>query len=149
MTETPPPQSETKPLVLDEPSRGFEQFSLGLMILALFIGCASLYLSALAFTSFLGDGRTLLGVFESFLVCFGIGAVVYIPALIIFLMARHVRGRGPGKRIGFSSILLSLPFWSYCSAALLADYPFRIWLVSGLVFGVMMLVWGIANILKA
>lgn len=146
MTEPTDQQISTNTGPMQPTASKFHSFTLGLMLLALMICISALVLSSIAFSSFLGGGRSTLGVFQSALMCYGVGAVVYIPAGLVFLMGRFVRGNGPKKPIGFSALLISLPFWSYCAAALYAGYPYKFWIATGFVFGVFTLVWGILNI---
>jgi len=99
--------------------------------------------SGLAFKGFMGGGRSWIGMFQAFLLCFGVGALIYVPAAAVFAMARHVRGNGPVRKIGLLTAILALPYWSYGIAALGLKSPFWIWAIFATVIGLYLSFWAL------
>ena len=120
--------------------------SLAVMLGALMVGLGSFGASAYFFTGFLGGGRSSIGVFQAFILCFMIGACFYLPAIYVFIMARRVRAGRASKAIGFGAVLISLPIWLYSAAALITGYPYALWLAGPLLIGILLLLWGLAVI---
>jgi len=117
--------------------------SFRVMIGALIVTAASLTASAYFFTGFLGGGRSAMGVFQSFILCFGIGALLYLPAITVFFMARHVRGFGAKRSIGLAAILISLPLWGYGGLSLIMRLPYWPYGLVALCFGLGLLLWAV------
>lgn len=115
-----------------------------MMIAAGFAVLAALGLSAYFFTGFIGDGRTPLGIFQAFLLCFGTGAFIYLPSLCVFFMARHVRSFGSKTRIGIASILISLPLWGFGAVGLIIQHAFWLYALPVMALGLAILFWGAA-----
>ena len=114
------------------------------MACALLIGFTSLIVAAYFFSGFLGGGRSVMGIIQALLLCFGIGAAVYLPAGIVFLMARHVRAYGPKLSIGLAGTLISLPLWAYGGAALILRTPYWPYGLISLIFGLGLLFWAVS-----
>ncbi len=96
------------------------------------------------FLGFIGDGRTWLGIGQAFALCFGVGGSVYLPALVLFFMARHARIFGPKRSIGLASVFISLPLWAYGGAALVLKLAYWPIATLGLIIGFAVLFWGIS-----
>ncbi len=122
--------------------------SLYVMAGALLTVLISVIASAYFFTGFLGGGRSAMGVFQAFLLCFGIGAALYLPAATVFFMARHVRSYGPKLSIGLAGTLISLPLWAYGGAALFLRTPYWPYGLIAMLLGLGLLFWAI-GILRA
>ncbi|MEE9271849.1 MAG: hypothetical protein V3U57_01060 [Robiginitomaculum sp.] len=122
-------------------------WSLIIMLCALFIGALSFAVAGYAFLGFLGDGRSRLGNAQAFLLCFGFMAGFYLPALLVFFMARHVRGFGPKKSIGLAGTILSLPFCSLGGISLVLRLPYWPFGLVAMLIGLGLLFWSI-SILK-
>ncbi len=101
--------------------------------------CASLYF----FVGFLGGGRSWLAVAQAFLVCFGLGAMLYFPALILFVMGRHVRSFGQKKSIGIAAVIISTPVWIYGIFGFILKLSFPLLTLSILLYGLLILSWGV------
>ena len=114
------------------------------MACALLTVFVSLATSAYFFSGFLGGGRSVMGVTQALLLCFGIGAAVYAPAGIVFLMARHVRAYGPKLSIGLAGTLISLPLWAYGGAALILRTPYWPYGLISLILGLGLLFWAVS-----
>jgi hypothetical protein len=117
--------------------------ALTMMVVTLVIAVFSMAASAWFFTGFLGGGRSVVGLFQAFLLCFGIGAIAYGPALAIFWMARHVRGNGPKRWVGGLTAALALPVWGYGIAALIFKLPYSVWAVVAILIGLYLTFWAI------
>ncbi len=117
--------------------------SLYVMMGALIVGLLSVSASAYFFTGFLGGGRSAMGVLQAFCLCFGIGAVLYLPSAIVFFMARHVRAYGPKLSIGLASTLISLPLWAYGGAALFLRTPYWPYGLAAMLLGLGLLFWAL------
>ena len=117
--------------------------SLILMLTMLVVIIGALIGSGLAFKGFMGGGRSWIGMLQAFLLCFGIGALIYVPAAAIFAMARHVRGNGPVRKIGLLTAILALPYWSYGIAALGLKSPFWMWAALATAIGLYLSFWAL------
>jgi len=122
--------------------------SLYVMIVALLMIIMGLGVSAYFFSGFLGGGRSAMGVFQAFLLCFGIGSLVYLPAVIVFFMARHVRGLGPKRAIGMAAVLISLPWWTLGGTSLIMRLPYWPYGLVAMVLGLGLLFWAL-KVLRA
>lgn len=107
-----------------------------------------LILCAYFFTGFLGGGRTGIGIAQAFLLCFGAGALAYLPLLCVFFMARHVHSFGAKRSIGIASILISLPMWGFGAAGLVIQHPFWLYGLPLMAIGLIILFWGV-TVLRA
>jgi hypothetical protein len=117
--------------------------SLLLMLVMLIVIVAALTASGLAFTGFMDGGRSWIGMLQAFLLCFGIGAILYLPATAIFAMARHVRGNGPTRNIGLLTAILALPYWTFGLAALIVKTPYWMGAVIAIVTGLYLSFWAL------
>lgn len=117
--------------------------SLFLMLVMLVVIVGTLIASGLAFTGFMDGGRSWIGMLQAFLLCFGIGAIVYVPAAVIFAMARHVRGNGPKRNIGLLTALLALPVWVFGITALIVKTPYWMWAIIATVIGLYLSFWAL------
>ncbi|PHR92979.1 MAG: hypothetical protein COA69_06590 [Robiginitomaculum sp.] len=113
-----------------------------MMIGALLVFGASLLTSAYFFNGFLGDGRSWVGVFQAFLLCFGLGSLLFLPALALFFMARHVRMYGVKLKIGIAALLISLPLWLGGGSALALRLPQTLLALTLLTLGLGVFAWG-------
>ena len=118
--------------------------SLHVMIGSMIVAAASLAASAYFFSGFLGGGRSPMGVFQSFILCFGIGALLYLPAITAFFMARHVRGYGAKRSIGLAAMLISLPLWGYGGISLVLRLPYWPYGLAAMCFGLGLLFWAVS-----
>ncbi len=100
--------------------------------------CASLYF----FLGFLGGGRSWLAIIQAFFVCFGLGAMLYFPALILFLMGQHVRNFDPKKSIGIAAVIISTPLWIYGVFGFILKLPYPLLSLFILLYGFLILSWG-------
>lgn len=117
--------------------------SLFVMILMLVVACAAFIGSGMVFSGYLGGGRSVIGVIQAFLLCFGAGALIYGPALAIFNMARSVRANGPKRGIGALTTLLALPVWAYGGLTLIIYPAFWIWGLAALCIGLYLTFWAV------
>lgn len=120
--------------------------SLFLMMIMLFVIVAALTASGTVFTGFMDGGRSWIGMLQAFLLCFGIGAILYIPAAAIFIMARLVRGNGPMRNIGLLTAILALPFWTFGISALIAKTPYWMWAIVATAIGLYLSFWALVVI---
>lgn len=119
------------------------------MLGAMLAFCLSLSTSVYFFTGFLGGGRSWVGVFQAFLLCFGVGSFLYLPASLLFFMARHVRAYGPKMRIGIASVIISLPLWATGGANLILKLPYTPYALISMLLGLLVLWWGVLIMTKA
>ncbi|NNC35951.1 MAG: hypothetical protein HKO02_00730 [Hyphomonadaceae bacterium] len=117
--------------------------SLVLMWVMLIIIVASLVGSVLIFRGYLGGGRSAIGVMQAFLMCLGAGAILYVPAAVVFAMARSVRANGPIRKIGGFTALLAMPVWAYGGLALMYYPQFWIWGLLALTIGLYLSFWAV------
>lgn len=117
--------------------------SLVLMMVMLFVIVAALTVSGLAFTGFMDGGRSWIGMAQAFLLCFGIGAIIYLPAAAVFAMARYVRGNGPTRNIGLLCAIIALPFWSFGISALSLKTPYWSWALLATALGLYLSFWAL------
>lgn len=113
-----------------------------MMIGALIVFGVSLFTSAYFFNGFLGDGRSWVGVLQTFLLCFGLGGLLFLPALVLFFMARHVRMYGAKPKIGIAALLISFPLWLGGTSALALHFPQTLLAFIILALGLGVLTWG-------
>ena len=113
------------------------------MLVMLLVITGTLFGSAYAFSGFLDGGRSWIGMLQAFLLCFGIGAIIYLPAAVVFAMARHVRGNGPKRNIGLLTAILALPFWTYGISALVVKSPFWGWALLATAIGLYLSFWAL------
>lgn len=118
-------------------------YSLIMMITTALIIGASLLASSYIFIGFLGGGRSWVAITQAFLVCFGLGAMFYLPAIILFLVAQNVWRLSPKKSIGIVAIVISLPLLVYGIFGLGLHLPYLVLTVIILVYGLMVLGWGV------
>ncbi|MBL4871278.1 MAG: hypothetical protein JKX72_10030 [Robiginitomaculum sp.] len=118
-------------------------YSLMILITTALVIGASLIASAYIFTGFLGGGRSWIAIMQAFIVCFGLGAMFYLPAAILFLMARNILRSSPKKSIGVAAIIISIPLWVYGIFGLALHLPFLLLTVIIIVYGLLVLGWGI------
>jgi hypothetical protein len=117
--------------------------SLMMMFVMLTLIVAGLIGSGVIFSGYLGGGRSGAGVFQAFLLCFGVGALVYLPAAAVFAIARSVRANGPNRKFGLLATFLALPVWGY-GAAVMMIYPgFWIWGGLALLIGLYVSFWAV------
>ncbi len=121
--------------------RPLHRSALVVMVGALGVGIATFVASGVYFSAFIHDGRSFLGVAQAFILCFGLGAGVYLPASVLFFMARHIRTYGPKPSIGWAVLVIGLPLFM-CGA--IGVFYTSLKLISGLFFaiGLLLLVWG-------
>ena len=120
--------------------------SLLLMLIMLGLIIASLIVAGMAFSGFLDGGRSFLGLSQAFLLCFGAGSLVYLPAAAIFAMARNVRANGPKRQLGWITALLALPVWGYGLTAILMKMPYMIAAIIAVILGLYLTFWAIVVI---
>jgi len=80
-------------------------------ILSSLIGVVSLGYSVLFFTRFLENDTHLWGITSAFILCFGVGALAYIPAGITALIAWRAHKSGTSKRGQLWALFLILPWF--------------------------------------
>ena len=117
--------------------------SLLLMLIMFLIIAGALIGSAIAFSGFMDGGRSWIGMLQAFLLCFGIGAIIYLPAAAIFTMARHVRGNGPKRNIGLLTAILALPYWTFGISALVIKSPYWMWAALATAIGLYLSFWAL------
>ena len=117
--------------------------ALVLMVVMLGVITAALIGSAVIFSGFLDGGRSWIGIAQAFLLCFGVGAIIYLPAAAIFFMARSVRGNGPTRNIGLLTAILALPFWTFGISALSFQTPYWLWAILATAIGLYLSFWAL------
>ena len=117
--------------------------SLAMMFIMLAVIGAGLAGSGILFSGYLGGGRSAIGVLQAFLLCFGTGAVIYGPAIVIFLFARSVRANGPSKAVGIFSVIIALPVWIYGGLTLIFYPTFWLWGGLALALGLYLTYWAV------
>jgi len=122
-------------------NRTLARLSFAVMTSALLIAITGFVASGYFFMGFLGDGRSGMGILQAFLLCFGIGAGVYLPALIVFFLARHVRSFGVKTPIGFAGVFISLPLWLFGGLSLIQRLPYWPYGLAALLLGLILLFW--------
>lgn len=114
-----------------------------MMLGTIVVFCLSIGTALYFFSGFLGGGRSWIGILQAFLLCFGIASVLYLPALVLFFMARHVRAYGAKAVIGIASVCISLPLWGAGGAALMLKQPYFPYALLIMGFGLLILWWGV------
>ncbi len=103
----------------------------------------SFLMSFYIFFGFLGGGRSWLAILQAFGLCFGFGAMLYIPAAIVFFMIKYVQHHEPRVSIGIASICISLPLVLYGIIGPLLGMPYRLVTFMILLYGLLVFYWGV------
>ena len=114
------------------------------MILSLLVVIGSLVASTLFFRNFVHEDRTAIGVIQAFLLFFGLGAIVYIPACVVFFMARHVLTYGPQRSIGWAGIFMSLPLCALGFTGIYISHNYWRYAVPLALIGIGLLIWSLS-----
>ena len=117
-----------------------------IMVITAIVFCISLAASLYFFTGFLGGGRSWVAILQAFAMCFGLGAMLYIPAAILFFTARHVRKFGPNLSIGIAAICIALPLIFYGVFGQVTNMPFIFITLAVLAYGLLVMCWGVCVI---
>lgn len=134
----PDPVSETPPLA-DAPKLAKSSFVV--MILTALAGLTTLGLSGYYFAGFAENDAQFGTLSSAFLLCFGIGALAYIPMFWISRIARQIRLEGPSKRAVLYILALLVP-WLILSLSLIATRIPLIFIGIGLtIFCLFILSW--------
>jgi len=112
----PEPVANAAPLA-DVPKLAKSSFVV--MLLTAFAGLISLGVCGYYFAGFAENDAQLGTLASAFILCFGVGALAYVPMFWICLIARHVRLRGPSKRSVLFTLALIVP-WLILSLSLIA-----------------------------
>ena len=114
-----------------------------IMVITAIVFCVALIASAYYFTGFLGGGRSWVAILQAFAMCFGLGAMLYVPAAILFFTARHIRKSGPKLSIGIAAICIALPLIFYGVFGQVTNMPYAFITFAVLAYGLLILCWGI------
>ncbi|PHR60169.1 MAG: hypothetical protein COA43_07675 [Robiginitomaculum sp.] len=96
--------------IIETTNSPLRRVSLYLSLIWLFVFISALAITTYVFISFFDGSQSWISLLQLFCLCFGVSTVVYIPALVIFCLARRVYTNGPTKSIGAGALALALPW---------------------------------------
>lgn len=131
--------AETEPPLAQAPQLAKSSFMV--MFLTALAGLAALGLCGFYFAGFAENDAQLGNLTSAFVLCFGIGALAYVPMFWISRIARHVRLKGPDRRAVLLTLALIIP-WLILSLSLIATRIPLIFIGIGLtIFCLFILSW--------
>lgn len=143
------PMDELRPIISDPvtetpPLAGVPKLaksSFVVMLLAALAGVGALVICGFYFAGFAENDAQLGNLTSAFVLCFGIGALAYVPMFWISRIARQVRLKGPSRRAVLLILALIIP-WLILSLSLVATRIPLVFIGIGLtVFCLFILSW--------